>query len=74
MIFKTDISKIKDKEVEAFYLSPASGKDGGLITKQIRELGFKQLIVMNPAPESVEFSDTAEFILKALFIPHLLLI
>ena len=57
--FKTDISKIKDKEVEAFYLSPASGKDGGLITKQIRELGFKQLIVMNPAPESVEFSDTA---------------
>ncbi len=57
--FRTDISKVKNSEVEAFYISPTLGKDGGLITKQIRELGFKQLITMNPVPESTEFLDAS---------------
>lgn len=55
--FKTDISKVKNSGVEAFYIAPTLSKDGGLITKQIREFGFKQLITTNPVPESTEFLD-----------------
>jgi len=44
---------------EYFYIVPTLGKDGGLMTKQIRELGYKQLIATNPAPESTEFLDTS---------------
>ena len=57
--FRTDISKVKNSGAEAFYVVPTLGKDGGLMTKQIRELGYKQLITTNPVPESTEFLETS---------------
>ena len=57
--FRTDISKVKNSGAEAFYVVPTFGKDGGLMTKQIRELGYKQLITTTPVPESTEFLDTS---------------
>ena len=57
--FRTDISKVKNSGAEAFYIVPTLGKDGGLMTKQIRELGYKQLITTTPVPESTEFLDTS---------------
>ena len=57
--FRAEISKVKNSGAEAFYIVPTLGKDGGLMTKQIRELGYKQLIATNPVPESTEFLDTS---------------
>lgn len=57
--FRTNISKAKNKKPEAIYLAVATGRDGGFLVKQIKELGFEGLITGSIALESEEFFNGA---------------
>ena len=57
--FRTDIKKAEQSGAQAFYLAVSTGKDAGILVKQIRELGFKGTIMASIAAESKEFVDTA---------------
>jgi len=43
--FKVDITKTKNKEAEVIYIAAATGKDAGILMKQIKEMGFEGLVV-----------------------------
>lgn len=53
--FRTEILKIKDDEVDGFYIAGRKTKDAGLLVKQIRESGFDGLITGNAFFEGDEF-------------------
>ncbi|HQH26521.1 MAG TPA: ABC transporter substrate-binding protein [Oligoflexia bacterium] len=53
--FRTELVKAKNSAPQAFYLSPTTGQDAGVLVKQLRELGYDGLITGNVAIESEEF-------------------
>ncbi len=57
--FKTDISMAVANDAEAFYLASTSGRDAGIITQQIVELGFEGLITGPVLFETEEYLNMA---------------
>jgi len=57
--FRTDIRKALASDIDAIYIANALGNDGGILLRQIRELGFDGMVTMSVAVESDEFVDAA---------------
>ncbi len=57
--FHTMLAKALSFRPDGIYIGVATAKDGGLLAKQIRELGFKGLIMESVAADAKEFFDTA---------------
>jgi len=66
--FKTNIAKAKSAGSEAFYLSATVGADAGILTKQIRELGFSGLISGSNAFGTEEFLNGAGATAEGVFL------
>lgn len=59
MDFRTEIAKARSSGAEAFYAGIATARDAGILVKQIRESGFKGLVMVSVAAEAPEFFTTA---------------
>lgn len=57
--FRSDILKALAASPQAIYVSSATGTDGGMLVRQLRQLGFQGIITGSPAFETVEFLELA---------------
>ncbi|TAK57418.1 hypothetical protein EPO17_01970 [Patescibacteria group bacterium] len=66
--FRTDILRAKKSGAEAVYLAVATGKDSGIITRQLREAGFAGMIAASVASQTKEFLDTAGIHAEGVYV------
>lgn len=57
--FRTEITKLMDQDAEAVYVSLGTGVDGGLVTKQLRQMSFTGIIAGSNAVEGTDFLTAA---------------
>ncbi len=57
--FRTDITKAIKSGAQAFYLGISTARDAGILARQIREAGFKGIIMVSVAADAKEFFETA---------------
>ena len=57
--FRSEITKVKDSGAEAAYASVATGKDAGLLVKQLSEASFTGLVGGSAAMNTQEYLDGA---------------
>ena len=57
--YRTTIAKVLSNNPQGIYIGVATGKDAGLLVKQLREQGFSGVILTSTAADSKEFFDVA---------------